>query len=302
MLEISRRMFVQGLLCSCASAVVACGLVGCGSKGAAVGASVASTGAVGTGAVGTGAMGTTKLTVFAAASLTEALTAIGDAFKKQNAGVDLAFNFDSSGTLATQIQEGAACDVFISAGQKQMNALDASAKADSGAEALIDHATRLDLLENKVALAVPEGNPKQVTNFATMANKLAAHELLLALGNADVPVGQYAQKILSYYKLDEKDLAAAGCLTYGTNVKEVATQVAEGAVDCGVIYKTDAVTAGLTCVDEAGEDMCGRVVYPAAVVSATEHKELAQEFLTFCASATAAAEFERIGFTPLQAS
>ena len=99
-----------------------------------------------------------------------------------------------------------------------------------------------------------------------------------------------------------KHLAAAGCLTYGTNVKEVATQVAEGAVDCGVIYKTDAVTAGLTCVDEAGEDMCGRVVYPAAVVSATEHKELAQEFLTFCASATAAAEFERIGFTPLQAS
>ena len=75
--------------------------------------------------------------------------------------------------------------------------------------------------------------------------------MLLAIGNSDVPVGQYTQKIFAHYGLDEAALASSGVLTYGSNVKEVTTQVSEGAVDCGIIYATDAFSAGLDTVDEA---------------------------------------------------
>ena len=240
------------------------------------------------------------LTVFAAASMTESLTKAADIFKQQNANVDVTFNFDSSGTLKTQIQEGADCDVFISAGQLQMNQLDAKATKDND-EGLdfIDHDTRFDILENKVTLCVPNANPKGVQNFDNMAKMLGSHELLLGMGNSDVPVGQYTQKILAYYKLDEAELASAGCITYGTNVKEVTTQVSEAAVDCGVIYKTDATSAKLDMVDEATEEMCGRVVYPVAVLKGSKQPELAKSFLEFLKTSDASSCFEEVGFTPL---
>lgn len=249
----------------------------------------------------TAASSTTEtLTVFAAASLTEALAAAGDLFKADNDSVDISYNFDSSGTLKTQIQEGADCDVFISAGQKQMNQLD-SQGGDENTEGLnlIDHATRFDILENKVSLCVPENNPKAIQGFNDMAEKLKAHNILLSMGNSDVPVGQYSSKILTYFQLDESALANAGCITYGTNVKEVTSQVSEGSVDCGIIYKTDATTAGLTMVDEATEQMCGRVVYPAAVTKEAKQPELAAKFLDFLKTSDASDCFEKVGFTPL---
>ena len=223
------------------------------------------------------------LFVFAAASLTESLTEAGDLFKAANEGVGISFNFDSSGTLKTQIQEGADCDVFISAGQKQMNQLDASASSgnEDGLD-FINHDTRFDILENKVTLCV-----------------LQTHDILLGMGNSDVPVGQYTQKILAYYNLDEAELANAGCITYGTNVKEVASQVSEAAVDCGVIYKTDATSASLTMVDEATEEMCGRVVYPAAATKNALQPDLAAAFLDFLKTKDAGDCFEKVGFTPL---
>ena len=79
--------------------------------------------------------------------------------------------------------------------------------------------------------------------------------VLLSMGNSDVPVGQYTQKIFEFYELDEQALAAAGTLTYGSNVKEVTTQVSEAAVDCGIIYGTDAASAKLTVVDTAAAEM-----------------------------------------------
>lgn len=289
MSQLSRRSFIGAATLGIAGA----GLAGCG----ATGTGAATTSAASAQAAPDGQ--TQKFIVFAAASMTESLTKIGDVFKGQNDGVEISFNYDSSGTLATQIKEGSECDVFISAGQKQMNALDASAEKDPGAEALIDHDTRFNILENKVTLAVPEGNPKSVENFEDMAKKLKKQEILLAMGNSDVPVGQYTQKILKYFDLDEKSLADSGHITYGTNVKEVTTQVKEAAVDCGVIYKTDATSAGLTTVDEATEQMCGRVVYPAAIVATSKQKELAAKFLDFCKSNDASIEFEQVGFTPL---
>lgn len=241
-----------------------------------------------------------ELVVFAAASMTETLTEIAEDYKEIAPNVTLTFNFDSSGTLKTQIQEGAACDVFISAGQKQMDQLDAAADPAVNTEGLdfVAQGTRLNLLENKVTLCVPEGNPAGLTSFDDLAAKLSAGDILLAMGNSDVPVGQYTQKILAYYGLDEAALAEAGVLTYGTNVKEVTTQVTEGSVDCGIVYGTDAFCAGLTPVDTATAEMCGQVIYPAAVVNTSAHPQEAQAFLDYLSTDEAMAVFEAVGFAP----
>ena len=243
-----------------------------------------------------------ELVVFAAASMTETLTEIKTAYEAEHPDVTLVYNFDSSGTLKTQIEEGAACDVFISAGQKQMNQLDAAADASVNPNRLdfVDGATRIDLLENKVTLVVPEGNPKGVESFDQLAQLLASGDVLLAMGNSDVPVGQYTQKILKYYGLDEAELAKAGVLTYGTNVKEVTTQVSEASVDCGVIYGTDAYSAGLTVVDSATAEMCGQVIYPAAVLKTSANPEQAKAFLDYLTGEQASAVFEGVGFSPVK--
>ena len=244
-----------------------------------------------------------ELTVFAAASMTETLNQIAEDYKSVDPNVTLTFNFASSGDLLTQIKEGADCDVFISAAPKQMNALDGSLKGDTdknpdGLDELLG-GTRIDLLENKVTLAVPEGNPKSVQSFDDLADKLKSGDVLLAIGNSDVPVGQYTQKIFAHYGLDEAALASSGVLTYGSNVKEVTTQVSEGAVDGGIIYATDAFSAGLDTVDEATADMCGQVIYPAAVLKNSTHADEAKAFLDYLTTDEAGKVFESVGFTTL---
>lgn len=246
---------------------------------------------------------TTELTVLAAASMTETLNRIAEDYKTVDPNVSLTFSFASSGDLLSQIKEGADCDVFISAAPKQMNALDGSLKDDAdknpdGLDELLE-GTRIDLLENKVVLAVPEGNPKNIDSFDKLADRLGAGEGFLAIGNSDVPVGQYTRKIFAHYGLDEQSLADAGVLTYGSNVKEVTTQVSEGAVDCGIIYATDAYSAGLESVDEATADMCGQVIYPAAVLRNSAHPDEAKAFLDYLTGEDAGKVFESVGFTPL---
>lgn len=239
-----------------------------------------------------------EVVVFAAASMTETLNQIKETYEKDH-NVTLTFNFDSSGTLKTQIQEGADCDLFISAGQKQMNQLDITADKEVNTEGLdfVASDSRVNLLENKVVLVVPEGNPKGIKGFDDLAAKLADGSVLMAMGNSDVPVGQYTQKILAYYKLDETALANAGTITYGTNVKEVTTQVSEGSVDCGIVYCTDAFSAGLTVVDSATKDMCGQVIYPAAVMKDAKHADAAKAFFEYLQSDAAMKVFENVGFS-----
>ena len=240
-----------------------------------------------------------ELVVFAAASMTETLTEIGEMYKSVAPNVTLTFNFDSSGTLKTQIQEGAVCDLFISAAPKQMNALDGSLVGDTDKNPdsldMIVTDSRINLLENKVTLAVPEGNPKGIESFDQLAELLKSGDVMLAMGNSDVPVGQYTQKIFAFYGIDEA--AIASCLTYGSNVKEVTTAVSEGTVDCGIIYATDACSAGLTTVASATKDMCGQVIYPAAVLSASEQQEAAADFLAYLQTSEAVAVFEAVGFS-----
>ena len=243
----------------------------------------------------------TELIVFAAASMTETLTELKAVYEEAHPGVTITYNFDSSGTLKTQIEEGAECDIFISAGQKQMNQLDITADASVNTDGLdfILEGSRFDILENKVALAVPEGNPANINSYDDLKAGLEAGTVLLAMGNADVPVGQYTQKILTYFGLDEEALATAGCITYGSNVKEVTTQVSEAVVDCGIIYQTDAASAGLTVVDTATAEMCGQVIYPAAVLKNSQDAEAAQDFLSYLTGDAADAVFEAVGFTPI---
>lgn len=242
-----------------------------------------------------------ELIVFAAASMTETLTQLGEQYMADHPEVSIVFNFDSSGTLKTQIQEGADCDVFISAGQKQMNQLDITANPEVNTEGLdfVLEGTRFNILENKVALAVPEGNPAGIESYDDLAAKLGDGKAVLAMGNSDVPVGQYTQKILAYYELSEEDLAAAGSVTYGSNVKEVTTQVSEATVDCGIIYQTDAFSAGLTVVDTAIAEMCGQVIYPAAILKTSQNVEAAQAFLDYLVSDAGDTVFEAVGFTPV---
>ena len=232
-----------------------------------------------------------ELYVFAAASMQESLDQVIEAYKAVAPEVAVVATYDSSGTLKTQIQEGADCDVFISAAPKQMNQLD----AEGGEE----NTEGLDLLENKVTLAVPEGNPKGIESFDQLAELLASGDVFLAMGNSDVPVGQYTQKIFTYYGLNEETLASSGVLTYGSNVKEVTTQVSEGTVDCGVIYATDAFSAGLTVVDEATAEMCSQVIYPAAVMKNSANPDAAKAFLDFLSTDEAMACFEAVGFSPM---
>ena len=242
---------------------------------------------------------TTELIVFAAASMTETLNQIAGLYKSVAPDVEIVYNFDSSGTLKTQIEEGADCDLFISAAPKQMNALDITSEANTAGLDFVLQGTRINLLENKVALAVPEGNPKNVTSYDQLIEGLKAGSLMLAMGNSDVPVGQYTQKILAYYGVSEEELAAAGVITYGSNFKEVTTQVAEATVDCGIIYGTDAYSAGLTVVDTATAEMCGQVIYPAAVLKITKNEEAARAFLDYLTGEEASAVFESVGFSPL---
>ena len=241
-----------------------------------------------------------ELIVFAAASMQETMEEIQGLYKEVAPNVTIVYSFESSGTLKSQIQEGADCDIFISASPTQMNQLDVNGGEENteGLDFVLSD-TRVDLLENKVTLAVPEGNPAGIESFDQLAELLASGEVFLAMGNSDVPVGQYTQKIFDYYGLDEATLAAEGKLTYGSNVKEVTTFVSEATVDCGVIYATDAYSAGLTVVDSATAEMCGQVIYPAAVLNISQHQEEAQAFLDFLSTGDAAAVFESVGFTPL---
>lgn len=233
-----------------------------------------------------------ELIIFAAASMTETITELAEMYKEVAPNVTLVVTFDSSGTLKTQIEEGADCDVFISAAQKQMNELDITSDTNTEGLDFILSESRVNILENKVVLVVPEGNPAGLTSFDDVATDVAS---TIALGNSDVPVGQYSEDIFTNMGIWD---AIQGKITFGTNVKEMTTWISEGTVDCGVVYSTDANAANLQVIVEASADMMTKsATYPAAILKASKNVVAAQAYLDYLQSEACSAVFRAAGFS-----
>jgi molybdate transport system substrate-binding protein len=236
------------------------------------------------------------LIVFAAASMTEAMNQIAELYKQAAPDVTVVYNFDSSGTLKTQIQSGADCDIFISAGQRQMDQIDITASPAVNTEKLdfVLPRSRFDIVSNQVVLIVPKGkNPKGIDRFSDVATDKVS---IVALGNSDVPVGQYSQEIYTHLGLWEK-LNAMSKITFAGNVKEVLVQVAAAAVDCGVVYGTDAATSqNVEVVASAPEGSHRPIVYPAAILRGVKDKAAATAFVEFLKGDESTNVFKRIGF------
>ena len=247
-----------------------------------------------------------ELHVSAAASMQESLDEVIANYTGEHSNVTIIPTYDSSGTLLTQIQSGADCDIFISAAQKQMNAIDETAAEGYEGTNYVEQGTRVNLLQNKCALVVSPTTTKTLTNWndfeTAIKSAQSGSDLIFAMGNSDVPVGQYTSTILTNLGLDEADMANKGIITYGSNVKEVTSQVSSGAADCGIIYATDAFSAGLDVVDTASDELTGKpVIYPAAVMANSANKEAAEEFLAYLQTDDAMQSFEKVGFTQVEA-
>ena len=226
----------------------------------------------------------TELYVLAAASLTDVMAQIAESYKEIVPDVGITFVFDSSGTLQTQIEAGATADVFVSAAQRQMNALE-----EGG---LIKKESRKDLLLNKVVLILPAASELALSSFEDVAGDLVK---MIAIGDESVPVGQYTQQIYEYLGTWDAVKAKANL---GQNVRAVLSWVASGDVDCGIVYATDAAsTDGVKVAAEAPEGSHAPVVYPAAVLEGSQHAEAAQAFLDYLSSDTARALFIAVGFS-----
>jgi molybdate transport system substrate-binding protein len=235
------------------------------------------------------------VTVFAAASMTESMNKIAELYKKVAPDVSVVFNFDSSGTLKTQIQEGAECDIFISAGQKQMDQIDITANPNTNTDKLdfVQPGTRFNIVSNKVVLITPKGRTKGISDFKDAATDKVS---IIALGNSDVPVGQYSEQIYKNLAIWDS-LNEAKKITFASNVKEVVAQVASGAVDCGVVYSTDAAASSeVEIVADAPEGSHEPITYPAAILQRAKDLAMAEAFAEYLKGNEASGVFTEIGF------
>lgn len=239
----------------------------------------------------------TELSVFAAASMTESMNMIADLYKRSAPDIKILFNFDSSGTLKTQIEQGADCDIFISAGQKQMDQLDISADPSVNTKKVdvLMPGTRFNIVSNKVVLITPKNSSsKGIRGFMDLVTDKVS---LVSIGNSDVPAGQYAAEVLKNLDVWDK-LTAMNKISYASNVKEVLSQVSTGAVDCGFVYSTDAATCkAVEVIAEAPKGSHRPIIYPAALLKGTRNEKAASEFAKFLKGPESAGIFEMVGFT-----
>ena len=226
-----------------------------------------------------------ELTVLAAASLTDVCNELKTIYENQNPNVTVNISYGGSGALQTQIEEGAPADVFISAAMKQMTALDE--------KNLMDSESIVKLLENKVVLIVPSKSDISVTSFEDAATDAVK---IIGLGEpGSVPVGQYSEEIFGSLNILDAVKAKAN---YGSDVRTVLSWVETSAVDCGVVYATDAYTSkDVKIVCEAPEGSCKKVIYPAGIVAASEKKEAAAAWLAFIQNEESMKLFESYGFS-----
>lgn len=225
-----------------------------------------------------------ELNISAAASLTSPMTDLKAVYEKENPNVKLTVNFGSSGSLQKQIEEGAPVDVFLSAGQKQMDALKTGG--------LLDDSSIIKLLGNELVLIVPAGKT-EIKSFDDLATDKAAK---IGLGDfGSVPAGQYAEESLTNMKLLDQVKPKA---VFGKDVKEVLAWVEGGNADAGIVYSSDAQgNSKVTVVATAPSDSHKPIVYPAAVIKASKNAAEAQKFLDFLSSSAASDVFKKYGFT-----
>jgi molybdate transport system substrate-binding protein len=223
---------------------------------------------------------TGAITVSAAASLTTPFKTIGDDFKKANPGVtDVTFTFDSSSTLATQIESGAPADVFASADDANMKKL-----TDAG---LISGSPR-QLARNKLTIVVKKGNPKGVKTLADLATVGT-----VSLCGADVPCGRYADQILETANVT----IPADKITRGQNVKAALTAVSDGDAEAGIVYVTDVTGDKVERVTIADAENA-IANYPVAAVKSSTNPATAQAFIAYVLSAPGQATLKGAGFLP----
>lgn len=231
----------------------------------------------------------TEVYVFIAASLSNAMKEISDMYHETQPNVKITYNADSSGTLMTQIQEGAKCDLFFSAASKQITTLEQGG--------LIEPNTSVDLLKNKVVLIKPRDGKTDVTGFD---NVFKAKNIALAAEG--VPAGDYARDIFNNLKIWDK--VSKMEINEGSNVTAVLTAVSEGSNEVGVVYESDAESLkdSVEIIATAPESSLSKpVIYPIAQVINKEaddtQKQAAKDFLTFLSTDKVLKVFEKYGFT-----
>ncbi len=228
-----------------------------------------------------------ELHVSAAASLTNAMNELAELYAKENPNVKIVFNFGSSGALQQAIENGGETDLFFSAAQKQMNALDEKGELAEG--------TRKDLLRNEVVLIVPNDSNKNISDFNDVATDKVEK---IALGEPKgVPVGQYSEEIFTTLNILDAVKAKA---VYGSDVRQVLAWTESGEVDCGVVYATDAaISDKVKVICAAPEGSHKPVIYPAAVIKSSKNLDAAKKFLEFTGSDAAKKVFAKYGFTSI---
>ena len=206
-------------------------------------------------------------------------------FNEKYPNIKVTPTYASSGDLQTQIENGLEADIFMSASNKQMNAL-----AD---EDLIDNSTNVQTLENKVVLIVPKDSDSNITSFEDLKDV----EGTIAIGDPEsVPAGQYAKEVLTNLGIWD---SVESKLSLGTDVTAVLNQVAQGSADCGIVYATDAKsTEDVKVICEAPEDALDTpVIYPVAVVKDSKNADAAKKFMDFLQTQEAQDVFKEYGFT-----
>jgi len=225
------------------------------------------------------------LNISAASSLTSALNEVNKLYTQSKPWVTIMPNYAGSGTLQTQIENGAPCDVFLSAAAMQMDNLQN--------ENLLRAGTRKNLLNNKIVLIVPKASTLGLKGFNDLT---LASVKLIAIGDPkSVPAGSYAQQAFSELGI----LAATQSkFVLGANVTQVLQYVDSGNVDVGVVYATDAISySNVTVVATGPADVNAGIVYPVAILKASKNISAAQDYINFLSSTQAEAIFEKYGFS-----
>ena len=226
------------------------------------------------------------LTIFAAASLTEAFREMATLFETSHPGVNVSLNFAGSNTLRAQIDQGAQADLFASANTKEMDALIASG--------LVAENTAQTFLNNRLVVITPAKNPAALSTF----DDLTQPNLKLVLAAEEVPVGRYTRLMLENAGADFSEKMLVNLVSNENNVKQVVAKVQLGEADAGIVYASDAVAAPELIVIEIPTDFNVLATYPIAPLVDAPHPQLAQEFVAFVLSAEGQALLEKWGFTP----